>query len=242
MNPINRWNPGWQLLANQPRAQAGGNRPLQALPPAQAPAREQPAARQVFDRNNRAVRRVVQVQVPHRRNQRQNNLHMVNSRRHRNLAQEDRGPLTRDEQERIETLARKNYQTRTAFEYDSREDQCWLNILNGLNSNTRQITDSVSHNSHKVAVPNEDNICSSLRFENQVEAIMKTREILLSLGATENDLKKALENLQVHLKTNECEYEAIESASVDLIKLVEQLTTEINGLEEILNRMDTIRL
>ncbi|PIC51709.1 hypothetical protein B9Z55_002114 [Caenorhabditis nigoni] len=232
MNPADHWNPGWQqFMLNQQRAQAGGNR--QAQP--QAALNQFIPARQNNERNGQQQRRN-NVPAQNRRIQNRN----VVRREHRNPARE---LITRDDLERIEATTRKNFQTRTALEYDNRENQCWLSILNDIDEKSRQFSTTPKNlNSGDIQVQSEENICSNLRVENQNETILTTKELLPNFDATEQELSGALANLEIHLRTNALEYELIDNLYIDLIESAGKLTNEINELDDILRRVDRMRL
>ncbi|KAF1770628.1 hypothetical protein GCK72_002447 [Caenorhabditis remanei] len=240
MNPGDRWNPGWQqFMMNQQRAQAGGNRHPQPQPINQFGQQpRQNIERNVQQRRNNAPP-FVQNQNRRVHNRPNNNHNNAARREHRNPIRE---VLTRDDLERIETVSRKNYHTRTALEYNDREDQCWLNILNEIDEKSRQFTTAQNHNGGDISLPSEENICSNLRIVNQNEVIMATRELLRNYGATEQELNGALKNLEIHLRTNALEYSFIEGISAELISNARKLTSEINELDDILRRIDKIRL
>lgn len=247
MNPPDRWNPGWQqIMINQQmlqqRAQAGGNRHVQPNLMNQFL-----QVRPNIERQGQQRRINVPAQNQNRRNHNRhnnnNNVHINNNvLRREHQRNPPREMMTRDDLERIEATARKNYQTRTALEYDKREDQCWLNIMNEIDEKSRQFSTASVHNGGDVVVPNESNICSSLRLENQNEIIMATKERLRNFGSTEEELNEALKNLEVHLRTNALEYNIIEDLSNELIHSTGKLTNEINELDDILRRLDNIRL
>ncbi|CAE18047.1 t-SNARE coiled-coil homology domain-containing protein [Caenorhabditis elegans] len=237
MNPI--WNPEFHqfMMNNQQRAQAGGNRQFQAVQP-------QIRQNQVVDRN---------IQPPRRHNAPAPNQNRRNhQQRHNNMNMPRRGNLniqrdvmSRDELERIETMTRKNYQTRTAVEYDNRENQCWTNILENIEQQTHQFSHSTSDhnfNGGDIFIPNEESIRSTLRAENQAETILATRDLLLNFGATEQELSGALATLEIHLRTNAAEFNTIDDLSNELIKTAGQLTTEIDELDDILSRIDRLRI
>ncbi|CAI2311659.1 unnamed protein product [Caenorhabditis sp. 36 PRJEB53466] len=249
MNPMNHWNPGWQFAMNaQQRAHAGGNRALQPAAPAPAPPAPlvpQLPARQPIGQGRRvAVAQQQQNAVPNpnpnpnRRNNRNQNNPV--RREHQQVRQERH--LSRDDVERLQTISRKNQQTRTALEYDSREDQCWTDLMNTLNTQSHQFTPSTPNGGPDALIPNDQEICSSLRTENQYETILKTRELLVNFGATEYDLSRALNSLEMHMRTNACEFNEIEDVSSDLMRTAGKLSHEIEELEQILRRIDNIKL
>lgn len=238
MNPGERWNPGWpQFMMNQQqRAMAGGNRQVQ---PIQQPIRQPAVERNNQPRRNNAPAAQNRRNHQHRHNNvNNNNQNAVGGRRDQRV--NNREILTRDDLERIEAMNRRNFQTRTALEYDNREDLCWMNIQNSIEKDSRQF--SSSFNGGDVMIPHEDNICSNLRIENQKEIIMTARELLLNSSGTEQDLTDALANLDVHLRTNALEYNCIEDLSNELIKNAGKLAREMDELDGILNGIERIRL
>ncbi|EGT51062.1 hypothetical protein CAEBREN_08320 [Caenorhabditis brenneri] len=250
MNPADRWHPGWQqFMVNQQRAQAGGNRLAQ---PVQQPIQNFGGPRQPIERNVQQRRNNPPAHNANRRNQQRHNNHNNNNNiNNQNVVRrENRAPpreaLTRDDLERIEATTRKNFQTRTALEYDKREDQCWKNIQNVIENDSRQFSLSSnsfqSHNSGDIIIPSEEDICSNLRKENQNEVIMKTRELLVNYGATEQDLTGALANLEIHLRRNSLEYNVIEDLSNDLINNAGYIAKQIDELDNIMYRLEQIRL
>ncbi|CAI2356223.1 unnamed protein product [Caenorhabditis sp. 36 PRJEB53466] len=236
MNPMNHWNPGWQFAMNaQQRAHAGGNRALQPAAPAPAPPAPlvpQLPARQPIGQGRRvAVAQQQQNAVPNpnpnpnRRNNRNQNNPV--RREHQQVRQERH--LSRDDVERLQTISRKNQQTRTALEYDSREDQCWTDLMNTLNTQSHQFTPSTPNGGPDALIPNDQEICSKER-----ERELRT--------TTEYDLSRALNSLEMHMRTNACEFNEIEDVSSDLMRTAGKLSHEIEELEQILRRIDNIKL
>lgn len=131
--------------------------------------------------------------------------------------------MSREEQEKIETISRKKCQIRTAVEFDPKEMICWTSIYSELTryesiTSRRELSDHIDSetqsfpgdgDSEGIFIPNDTEIASLLRSEVQSAIIWDTRELLVNFGATENDLRGALRSLEMHLTTNACEYDEV---------------------------------